>query len=133
MRKPGEARQQRAAADSSTEKQIQADILGAVATRTDVRIWRANTGVARTMDFRAVVRFGVVGQADLTGILLGSGRRLEVEVKAPGGVQTTEQKKYQAMIVKFGGVYIVAHSAAEAVAGVEAALRVDAHLRGGAR
>lgn len=96
-----------------TEKQIQNEILRTFATRTDVRLWRANTGVAGYRDRKTgqirQVRFGVPGQADLTGILPG-GLRLEIEVKKPGGAQTAEQEWYQQMIQRFGGVYVLAYS-----------------------
>lgn len=72
-----------------------------------MRLWRANVGVAR-IGFR-VVRFGIPGQADLTGIL-PDGRRLEVEVKSPEGTQSEEQRNYQRMIERLGGVYVLARS-----------------------
>lgn len=90
-----------------TEKQLQNLILLTFATRRDMRLWRANTGVARIGD--RVVRFGVPGQADLTGILPG-GVRLEIECKSAIGKQREEQKFYQAMIERFGGVYVIARS-----------------------
>lgn len=89
------------------EKSIQNAILREFGTRADMRLWRANAGTARMGD--RVVRFGVVGQADLTGIL-PNGRRLEIECKSPNGFQSPEQKAYQAMIEKFYGVYILARS-----------------------
>ena len=90
-----------------TEQEILNEILRVFGTDLRIRLWRANTGVARMG--RRVVRFGVPGQADLTGILSG-GIRLEVEVKAEGGRQTAEQKNYQAMIEGLGGVYVLAKS-----------------------
>lgn len=90
------------------EKRIQNDIIRTFGTRSDMRIWRANTGVARYRGGREV-RFGVPGQADLTGVLPG-GVRLEVEVKSPTGRQTPEQASYQKMIERFGGVYVLARS-----------------------
>lgn len=62
-----------------------------------------------------MVRFGVPGQADLSGILDG-GRRLEIECKRPGGRQTQEQQRYGEMIERFGGVYILATSVADVTA-----------------
>ena len=104
-----------------TEKSIQNAILRTFATRSDMRLWRANTGVARYG--KRTVRFGVPGQADLTGLLpvtlvcpacgvvAGSfGVRLEIEAKKPGGVQTTEQQQYERMIKRFGGIYVTAYS-----------------------
>ncbi len=91
-----------------TERQIQNLILLTFGTRREMRLWRQNTGVAR-MGPRRVVRFGVPGQADLTGIL-SNGTRLEIEVKTNAGQQTPEQKAYQRIIERFGGVYVLARS-----------------------
>ena len=90
-----------------SEKAIQNDILRAFGTKRWMRLWRANTGVVRIAD--RVVRFGVPGQADLTGIL-PDGRRLEVEVKSLGGTQTEGQRNFQRLIERFGGVYVLARS-----------------------
>lgn len=91
--------------DAAPEREIQNAILRAFATRPDLRLWRANVGVARAG--RRLVRFGVPGQADLTGILPG-GLRLEIEVKSAGGRQSPEQRDYQRLIERFGGVYVLA-------------------------
>ena len=69
------------------------------------RVRRANTGVAQ-LGGRGV-RFGEPGQADITGLLRG-GRRLEVEVKVPGGRQSADQLAFQQEIESFGGLYILA-------------------------
>lgn len=92
-----------------TEKEVQNAILAWAASRTDLRLWRANSGVAKTMDGKRTVKFGVNGQADLSGILR-DGRRLEIEVKSPTGRQSESQKKFQSMITRFGGVYVLARS-----------------------
>lgn len=89
------------------EKELQNAILRTFGTIPRLRIWRANTGVARIA--KRVVRFGIPGQADLTGIL-PDGRRLEVEVKSPTGRQTRCQRSFQRMIEKFNGVYVLARS-----------------------
>lgn len=95
------------------EKCIQNAILREFGTRRDMRLWRANVGVARIGGPRRaggrVVRFGIPGQADLTGILPG-GLRLEIEVKGADGRQTEEQRSFQRMIERFGGVYVLARS-----------------------
>jgi hypothetical protein len=93
-----------------SEKSIQNAVLRAYATRPDMRLWRSSTGAAQ-IDNR-FVRFGVPGQADLTGILL-NGRRLEIETKSATGRQSVDQKNYERMIVRFGGVYILARSVAD--------------------
>ena len=99
------------------EKRLQNEILRAFGTKRWMRLWRANTGVAQIGS--RVVRFGVPGQADLTGILPG-GVRLEVEVKSDRGRQTEDQRNFQRMIERFGGVYVLARS----VDDVERALRL---------
>ena len=93
------------------EKQIQNQILRTFGTRSDVRLWRANAGTASfgSPGSRRTVAFGLRGQADLTGILPG-GIRLEIEVKGPNGRQSHEQKLYQQMIERFGGIYVLARS-----------------------
>ncbi len=89
------------------EKTLQNAILRAFGTLPQIRLWRANAGVARIG--ARVIRFGIPGQADLTGIL-PDGRRLEIEVKSPTGRQTPEQRAFQNMIEKFHGIYILARS-----------------------
>jgi len=91
----------------ASEKAIQNDILRAFGTLPCLRLWRANVGVARVGT--RVIRFGIPGQADLTGIL-PDGRRLEIEVKSSTGRQTPEQLAFQNMIEKFHGIYILARS-----------------------
>ena len=89
------------------ERHVQNEILRAFGTKRWMRIWRANVGVAR-MGSR-VVRFGVPGQADLTGIL-PDGRRLEVEAKSATGRQSIAQRNFQHLIERFGGLYVLARS-----------------------
>lgn len=128
------------------EHLIQNQIIRVFGTRPDLRIWRANCGVGLALStvqnalrllhggdlagaIRAlregnVIRYGVPGQADLTGIL-PSGKRLEIEVKSPGGRQSPEQQNFQAMVEKFGGVYVLARC----VEDVRRALVDGGHLR----
>jgi hypothetical protein len=105
-----------------TEKQIQYQILRTFGGRQDMRLWRQNCGVARIG--KRVVRFGVPGQADLTGILPG-GKRLEIEVKTNFGQQTEEQKAYQRIIERFGGVYVLARSVEDVWRAIGGYLRVQ--------
>lgn len=88
------------------EKDIQKAILDYLALfPKKVKVWRQNTGALK-IDNR-FVRFGQKGAADITGILYG-GRRLEIEVKAPGKYPSPAQRAFGADIIKFGGVYFVA-------------------------
>ena len=83
------------------------DILREFGARTDLRIWSQNTGAARTKTGQ-VVKFGIKGQADLSGVMLPGGRRIEIECKTGNATQTKEQIRWQAMIEKYGGLYVLA-------------------------
>ncbi len=74
------------------------------------RVWRRNVGVAVRGDYR--VRFGVAGEADVTGIIYicGHGHRLEIEVKAPGDKLSPDQISFREMIRDHGGIFIEARS-----------------------
>ena len=65
-----------------TERQILAEILTWIGSRSWARAWRNNAGAVRYRDAegrKRAVRFGMKGQADISGIL-HDGRRLEIEV-----------------------------------------------------
>lgn len=86
-----------------------ADILHTFGGRPNVRLWRANVLVARTRTGQ-VVRAGVKGQADISGILAPSGKRIEVEVKTGGATTSEAQRNWRAMMEKFGALYVLARS-----------------------
>ncbi len=60
------------------------------------------------------ISFGLKGAADISGIIVG-GVRLEIEIKSGEAKQSVEQKNFQKMIEKFGGIYILARSKDDAV------------------
>ena len=91
-----------------TEHALVQQILVEFGSRPDLRIWRSNSGAAVSRT-GAMVRFGVPGQADISGIQVG-GRRIEIECKTPTGQQSEAQKNWQRMIERFGGIYILARS-----------------------
>lgn len=97
--------------DTKQESTIQKEILLEFGARQDMRIWRQNTGALKIDD--RFIRFGVPGQADITGLLIPSGRRLEIEVKKLKGAQRESQKNFEKMIIKSGGIYITARSVEE--------------------
>jgi hypothetical protein len=61
-----------------------------------------------------LIRYGVKGSADISGILL-NGKRLEVEVKTGRAVQQENQVAFMRMIQAMGGCYVVARSVADAI------------------
>jgi hypothetical protein len=83
-------------------------------------VWRSNTGSLKDHTGR-MVTFGVPGQADISGLLHGSGRRLEIEVKTATGRLRPSQETFRRVIEMAGGIYILARSASDAVAAVRAA------------
>lgn len=91
--------------------------------RRDVRLWRQNTGVARAMDDpRRVIRFGIVGGGDASGIVAPFGTRLEVETKSATGKAEKSQLAFGKMIQTFGGIYIRGNDPAEIEAQLDAQL-----------
>lgn len=93
----------------ATEQALVSAILNTFGSRPGVRLWRCNTGVARTRTGR-VVRFGLPGQADIQGVLAPHGRHVSIECKAGRGQQSQEQVRWQQMIEKHGGLYILART-----------------------
>jgi hypothetical protein len=91
---------------------VVADILARCGARPDCRIWANNSGVARGLTGNGIVRFGLKGSADILGILSG-GQFFSIEVKTGSATQRPEQKAFQAMVTKFGGIYLLVRSAEE--------------------
>lgn len=94
--------------NSAEHQRLVHDILIKIGGMPEIRIWKNATGVARAFDNPdRVISFGLPGSPDIIGIMKG-GRWLGIEVKTSNAKQSKEQKKFQAMIEKFGGLYILA-------------------------
>lgn len=96
-----------------SEAAIQAKILLAFGATPHMRIWRQNSGLLYAPGPGGTVRrirASVPGAADITGVRLPSGQRIEIEVKAALGRQNDDQKAFQKMIEAMGGKYILARS-----------------------
>jgi hypothetical protein len=108
------------------EAMLQKIVIAHLATIPGCRIWRMSVGAAMTIDPRTrtmrKLTFGVPGQADLSGLLEPTGRRLEIELKTPTGRQTPEQRIWQAEIERYGGLYVLARSLEQAMVPVCVAL-----------
>ncbi len=96
-----------------TEHKLQQLILAQVSLIEGVFLWRSNAGAARAATGR-MVRFGMPGQADLSGVLRG-GFRLEIEVKSATRKLTPEQKAFGNRVLELGGLYWVARSLDDAL------------------
>ena len=95
------------------ESDLVRDILSAYDKHPRIVLWRANTGVARMRGFH--VRFGKVGQGDITGITEG-GRRVEIECKLKKNAQREAQVEFADMIRRMGGIYVLAFSVEDVTA-----------------
>jgi len=102
------------------EKLVDA-LLVALSKAGDCRVWRQPTGAAYRDG--KLVRYGVLGSADISGIMR-NGKRLEIEVKTGRGVQTERQKAFQSVIANFGGLYLVARDVESVVNLVKSAANV---------
>lgn len=94
------------------EAVLQRLILGQLHHVEGVWVWRQNVGAMRDHRGR-LVRFGLPGQADISGLVLqpsGRGVRLEIECKSDEGAQTPEQRVFEEQVRRFGGVYILARA-----------------------
>ncbi len=93
---------------TTPESVIQSDLILEIARQfaNDLTIWRNNTGAAFDKEGR-MIRFGVKGQADVSGIMKPLGTRIEIEVKRPGGKPRPDQKLFEQMIKDHGGVYLL--------------------------
>lgn len=95
------------------------EILVAIGCLGFVRVWKNNTGRAEFEDEfgdRRRVAFGLPGSSDILGVLRrrdGAGIILCIECKTGQAVQSEKQKSFEKMIVKMGGLYILARSVSD--------------------
>ncbi len=78
-----------------------------------VHVWRNNTGAGQRAG-GGLIRFGVPGQGDISGIG-PRGVRLEVEVKSATGRVSEDQVAFGQMISLHGGLYVVARTLDDAI------------------
>lgn len=97
------------------------EILLAVGSMPEVRLWPRHVGCARHLHTGGIIRYGVVGESDLDGILQG-GRRLAIEVKSGRGRLSKEQMRWRDMLIKYNALYIEARSVAQVLKEINDAL-----------
>ncbi len=81
------------------------DILFTFGSRKDLTLWKNATGAVKIGD--RFLRFGMKGSPDILGIIDG-GIFIGIEVKTGNAHQTAEQKFFEAMVLRRGGVYVLA-------------------------
>lgn len=104
-----------------THGELVRDILVALSLGSRCRVWQNNTGAIQIES--RFIKFGLVGSADILGLVRG-GIFLAVEVKIGNDQQSPEQKNFERMIHRFGGIYILARSVKDATDGLTCALAV---------
>jgi hypothetical protein len=72
-----------------------------------IMCWQGPTGVAKSMDGKRTIRFGLDGHSDVAGVIPPSGRALYAEIKIPPDKQSEDQKNFQSAVEKRGARYIV--------------------------
>jgi hypothetical protein len=78
--------------------------------------YRQNTGAAKLKG--QWVKFGVRGAPDI--IAVKNGRFIGIEVKKPGGIQSTAQASFAWNLIGAGGYYILAYSLDDVISGFAA-------------
>ena len=94
------------------------DVLNAVLQYLSIQripAWRQNSGALKDARGR-LVRFGKKNSADITGIDPKTGRRIEIECKAPGKELREGQGQFLDMINRCSGIGICVHSVDELIA-----------------
>lgn len=94
------------------------EILLAVGSMPQCRVWPRAVGFDRMKK----IKYGIVGESDIDGIMMPNGRRISIEVKTGTGKLSKEQLAWRTMIEKFGGLYIEARSLEQVLTEVKAAL-----------
>jgi hypothetical protein len=97
------------------ESILQDSIRLALGREPDLVLWRNNIG----FDPERRVRYGVGGPggADLIGIFRG--RLVAVEIKTETGRQSAEQREFEQLVKRKGGVYVVLRSEQQALEWIE--------------
>lgn len=115
------AKAKRRAKKRNPETNLQNAALAAVGIRSDVLIWRQQSGVFRSMtDPSRIVRVGTVGMSDALAVvevevtpeMVGKrvGVAVGIEFKAGSGKQSKAQAAWQRALEKRGGVYGIVRS-----------------------
>ncbi len=94
------------------ESDIQAEVRLALGADPDLVLFRNNIGVGEVRGTK--IRFGVGGPggADLIGLYRG--QFVAIEVKTPIARQSDEQKTFEQLVRRKGGIYVVLRSADDA-------------------
>lgn len=99
---------------SEAHSKLVNDILVELTKYRHIRVWKGVTGVAQSFDGKRTIKFGLPGSADITGLIGPRGIRVELEVKTGKGEQRDDQRVFQHMIERLGGIYAICRSVEDA-------------------
>ena len=98
--------------NSTLESDFVKAILVALSKRKDVRVWRQNSGKSVVVDphtgRKRSMQMAPTGAADISGIHIRTGQRVEIECKAAGNRPSAAQKRWRKFIESFHGIYVLA-------------------------
>jgi len=104
-----------------SEANIKAEILLWLSEQSNIIAWNNPTGLAKSMDGKYHIRFGLVGSPDILGVIGPPGRFLGIETKTLRGKQRESQKRFQKAFEAQGGLYMVARSVDDVREGLDEA------------
>jgi hypothetical protein len=102
------ADQEKSSRDVYAHSRLVNEILLAIGSRPECRVWKNATGTAKSFSGNTI-KFGKKGSSDIIGIT-SDGKFLAIECKTGAAVQTKEQRTFEKMITFFGGRYILART-----------------------
>jgi hypothetical protein len=100
-----------------TESQLQDAVRLALGADPELLLLRNNIGKAEIRGRWVAYGVGGPGGADLIGIFRG--RFVAVEIKTATGRQSPEQRMFQQLVERKGGVYVVLRSVEDAITWLE--------------
>ena len=86
------------------------------------RCWRSSVLVGRALHDDRILRAGLKGQSDISGIMAPSGRFLAIEVKVGKDRMRTHQEAFRSMILRAGGIHVIARDLEQAIKDIEGQL-----------
>lgn len=99
---------------ASRHEQLVDAILLALGSQENIRCWRTQVGRYRMLYSNRVVTIGPEGVGDIEGIIGPYGIYFNVECKYGRDTQRDTQEAFELVVLKFGGIYVVAYSVDEA-------------------
>ncbi len=112
-RSPKNAGQKSELSAAGEHKKLVNEVLAAIGSRPDVRVWSNNTGATKT-ESGGYVRFGLVGSGDIIGFT-SRGQFINFEIKTGNARLSRYQQAFHRVCIAFGALSRTIRSVDEAV------------------